>query len=190
MKILTEMINPNLANVSILYPPKTPKNLWFSVVFMGYKLGTLEFLNSPASIYLFKVNNRNTRRMCEIWSKLTIKTPVFLFLTLNIFLTFFLCFYCWLWTSTCQLGSNDLVFFYKFFENDYCPKNFKFTQLYLCLKIHIRISIIHISIYALPITQNTNKEKNWYLLVALKLLQVFKSLLRYLKLSRPSVDRI
>ena len=29
---------------------------------------------SPASIYLFNVNNRNTRIMCEIYSKLTIKT--------------------------------------------------------------------------------------------------------------------
>ena len=29
----------------------------------------------PASIYLFKVNNRNTRTRCEICSKLTIKTP-------------------------------------------------------------------------------------------------------------------
>ena len=33
------------------------------------------FLLYPASIYLFKVNNRNTRTMCEICSKLTIKTP-------------------------------------------------------------------------------------------------------------------
>ena len=29
----------------------------------------------PASIYLLKVNNRNTRTRCEICSKLTIKTP-------------------------------------------------------------------------------------------------------------------
>ena len=28
----------------------------------------------PAGIYLFKVNNRNTRAMCKIWPKLTIKT--------------------------------------------------------------------------------------------------------------------
>ena len=28
-----------------------------------------------ASIYLFKVNNRNTRKRCKICSKLTIKTP-------------------------------------------------------------------------------------------------------------------
>ena len=30
---------------------------------------------SPARIYLLKVNNRNTRTSCKIWSKLTIKTP-------------------------------------------------------------------------------------------------------------------
>ena len=36
----------------------------------GYKS-----LTNPANIYLFKVNNRNTRKRCEIWSKLTIKTP-------------------------------------------------------------------------------------------------------------------
>ena len=31
--------------------------------------------NNPANIYLFKVTNRNTRKRCEISSKLTIKTP-------------------------------------------------------------------------------------------------------------------
>ena len=31
--------------------------------------------NYPANIYLFKVNNRNSRKRCEICSKLTIKTP-------------------------------------------------------------------------------------------------------------------
>ena len=29
----------------------------------------------PANIYLFKVNNRNPKKSCEISSKLTIKTP-------------------------------------------------------------------------------------------------------------------
>ena len=29
----------------------------------------------PANIYLFKVNNRNNRKMFEICSKLTVKTP-------------------------------------------------------------------------------------------------------------------
>ena len=30
---------------------------------------------SPVNIYLFKVNNRNTRKRCKICSKLTINTP-------------------------------------------------------------------------------------------------------------------
>ena len=29
----------------------------------------------PAKIYLFKFNNKNSRKRCEICSKLTIKTP-------------------------------------------------------------------------------------------------------------------
>ena len=29
----------------------------------------------PVNIYLLKVNDRNTRKKCEICSKLTIKTP-------------------------------------------------------------------------------------------------------------------
>ena len=35
----------------------------------------LNFNRFPANIYLFKVNTRNTRKKCEIYSKLTIKTP-------------------------------------------------------------------------------------------------------------------
>ena len=33
------------------------------------------FAAIPVGIYLLKVNNRNTRTMCETCSKLTIKTP-------------------------------------------------------------------------------------------------------------------
>ena len=43
-----------------------------------------------AGCYMFKVNNRNGRTRCEIFSKLTIKTPerlVSLLLTLNLFHT-------------------------------------------------------------------------------------------------------
>ena len=32
-------------------------------------------ISNPVRIYMFKVNNRNTRTRCEIYSKLTIKTP-------------------------------------------------------------------------------------------------------------------
>ena len=42
-------------------------------------LSYIKFLIFPfeqsASIYLFKLNNRNTIKRCEIYSKLTIKTP-------------------------------------------------------------------------------------------------------------------
>ena len=33
------------------------------------------YLSYPPNMYLFKVNNTNTRKRCEICSKLTIKTP-------------------------------------------------------------------------------------------------------------------
>ena len=32
------IINSFLANIPILYPLKTPENLWFSGVFWGYKM--------------------------------------------------------------------------------------------------------------------------------------------------------
>ena len=56
-----------------------------------------------ACIYIFKVKTP-TRAMCEICSKLTIKTSerrflVPLFLALNRFHILFWCFYCWFWTS-------------------------------------------------------------------------------------------
>ena len=49
---------------------------------------------SPLNSYLFQVNNRNTRKSCEICLKLTIKQPerrqlVFLLLTSEIFHFFF-----------------------------------------------------------------------------------------------------
>ena len=68
-------------------------SVFYKVVFDMVKLNA-----NPANIYLLKVNNRNTRRKCEICSKLTIKTPdafiinfkhishlflVFILLTLN-----------------------------------------------------------------------------------------------------------
>ena len=34
-----------------------------------------ECLQDPANIYLFKVNNRNTRKSCQICSKLAIRAP-------------------------------------------------------------------------------------------------------------------
>ena len=71
----------------------------------------LEFsvrLMSPTGIYLFEVNNRNSRTMWEICLNLTININdvvlVSSMLTLNRFHTLFWCFHCWLWISKCQLG--------------------------------------------------------------------------------------
>ena len=41
------------------------------ILFAAY----LKLISLPASFYLFKVNNRDTRKRCYICSKLTIKTP-------------------------------------------------------------------------------------------------------------------
>ena len=74
-----------------------------------YILVWLKQIHCPTNIYLFKFNNINTRRRCKICSKLTIKTlewrhwchsGVFI-VDLNIFHTFFYCFYYWLWASNC-----------------------------------------------------------------------------------------
>ena len=61
----------------------------------------------PDNISLFKVNNRNNRKKCQICSKLTVKIDVVLvsvMLILNIFAIFFNCFYCSLWVCICFLG--------------------------------------------------------------------------------------
>ena len=61
----------------------------------------LNYRNLQAGIYLFKVNNENTRTNCEIWSKLTVQTlercnwyrSGVLLLTLNVFHTLSSCFH-------------------------------------------------------------------------------------------------
>ena len=66
---------------------------------------------NPTCNYMFKVNSRNNRAMCEICSKLTMKTPeraigvalASLLLTLNIFHNLFKSFYCKLWAGKCWL---------------------------------------------------------------------------------------
>ena len=64
------------------------------------------------NLYLFKLNNRNGIKRCEICSEPTIKTLediidvilVSLLLILNILHTFLCCFYDWFWTSKYLLG--------------------------------------------------------------------------------------
>ena len=49
--------------------------LWDWDQISGLVLSRFKQITFPAKIFLFKVNSRNTRKMCEICSKLTIKTP-------------------------------------------------------------------------------------------------------------------
>ena len=50
---------------------------FFKVVYKDARMYSTVSLgvNFTANIYLFKVNNRSTRKRCEICSKFTIKTP-------------------------------------------------------------------------------------------------------------------
>ena len=77
------------------------KQKFFKIYFNSFKY--VNWINK-GNIYLFKVNNWNIRKRGEICSKLIIKRAeprqwrhlLFLLWTLNIFHTFFWCFYCWL----------------------------------------------------------------------------------------------
>ena len=87
-----------------------------------FESGTITDVNNPGLVgtYLLKFNNGNIKKLYEICSKLTIKTPerrqdalswfrsgVFI-LTLNRFHTMFWCFNCWLWTSKSQQRNNQI----------------------------------------------------------------------------------
>ena len=66
-----------------LVPYRTPKMEPFAkIVKYSGKSSIIDIWQGPKytseslnSMYLFKVNNRSTRKMCEVGSKLTIKTP-------------------------------------------------------------------------------------------------------------------
>ena len=72
----------NKSAVSCAY--RQNKHNFASVCFFRFKIKQQNLIiqeskktkrNFPANIYLFKVNNKNTRKRCEICSQLTIKTP-------------------------------------------------------------------------------------------------------------------
>ena len=81
---------------SVLLVVKLPLIKFGLILFTVWKFEHQKW-RSPANMYLFKVNNRNTRTRCEICSKLTwhhqndVKDLVVesLLLTLNLFHTFF-----------------------------------------------------------------------------------------------------
>ena len=74
--------------------------------------------NSSTNIYLFRVNNSNTRKRREICSKLAImslqrRSIVFIvnFEYISYFLHLFLVLlYCWLWTIQCLLGPTVSIY--------------------------------------------------------------------------------
>ena len=73
------------------------------------------FLTSSSQHYLFKINNKNTRKRCDICSKLAIM--MFLLLTLHIFRTFFQSFYCLLRTRESQYCRTNADFFSVLFTS-------------------------------------------------------------------------
>ena len=76
-------------------------------------------LPNPASIYVFKVMNRNTRKRPDICSKLTMKIPerrhwgssgVFI-INFELFQIFLWFYYCWFWTSKyLQRKLSDILY--------------------------------------------------------------------------------
>ena len=90
------------------FPGKHPRSNYFLVRLQSeikqclFKKSNLRSTSTPnlllqppssSPLYLFKVNNINTRKRCDIHSELT----------LNVFHSFFYCFICWLWTGKCLL---------------------------------------------------------------------------------------
>ena len=73
------------------------------------------FLTSSSQHYLSKINNKNTRKRCDICSKLTIM--MFLLLTLHMFHTFFQSFYCLLRTRVSQYCRTNADFFSVLFTS-------------------------------------------------------------------------
>ena len=51
-----------------------PKSTMLTTTFPLLTLNNVNTNSYPANIYLFKVNKRNSRKRCEICSKLSIKT--------------------------------------------------------------------------------------------------------------------
>ena len=72
-----------------------PRFLYVLPNFSTFSICLPKFFHVFYMSYLLNANNRNTRTMCEIGSKLTIGVVlVSLLLTLCVFATLFYCFYC------------------------------------------------------------------------------------------------
>ena len=94
------------------------------VIYYEQKLACWVLFYITHQTFTYSKSTTKAVEICEICSKLTIKTPerpqwflssIFM-LTLNILHTFFNCFYCWLWTGKCFLwnsNSNQVTKFKK-----------------------------------------------------------------------------
>ena len=94
----------NVLNFSQTYTPNKSfstrfSNLYIYLIFL-FKKKTLNICSKPAAIYLFKVNNGNTRTMYGICEKLTIKTSP-------------RCLYCYLWTYFLHVSVVSIFVFEK-----------------------------------------------------------------------------
>ena len=70
------MCKNNQYESKIYYGELQKNNLYRALVlYQTWKIQKYLLSVIPANIYLFKVNNKNTRKRCQICSKLTIKTP-------------------------------------------------------------------------------------------------------------------
>ena len=80
-------------------------------IFFSFKQNKMTFYN----FFILKVNNGNTKIMCEIYSKLTIKTlkkPLSVSGAFNVNIdevSLFLFFGCWLWLSKYQMGRQFII---------------------------------------------------------------------------------
>ena len=63
------------------------------------------------NIYLFQVNSKNSRTVCEICTVLTVKTPERHQLTSSRFL------HCWFWTYFIHCSSVSIIDFWTYFTN-------------------------------------------------------------------------
>ena len=61
--------NPFLANAPILYPLKTPENLWFSGVFRGYKRGAFARYVVLCAIWSHSCNLKNAKNIHRCFSR-------------------------------------------------------------------------------------------------------------------------
>ena len=112
----------NFVNLTKLYSQKINwfpfirNNLFLSEVLTSSSTIFIFSHKNPSNNYLLKIDSRNTRKRCEICSKLTIKIPEWRQLTL------FCCLYCYLWA---YFAPFSIVLIADFEEITVCWESFQ-----------------------------------------------------------------